>query len=322
MLIGISSAYWRGCVLQASVRLDIFTILGTEVKSLESISAAIEGDLRGTEFLLNALSAMQLLVKSGDTYRNADRVFEMLSKDSPDYIGHILLHHHHLLDGWAQLDVAVLTGAPVSKRSYGDEAERESFLMGMFNLANGVAPLVAKKIDLANRTRLIDLGGGPGTYAIYFCQANPGLSATVFDRPTTETFMQDTVASFNLSERIDFVAGDFIADALDGGPYDVAWLSHVLHSNGPEECQQLVSKVYDVLEPGGLILIHDFILSDSKDRPEFGALFSLNMLINNPRGRSYSVGEIRSMLDSAGFTNLDLVDPETPNESQVMSGIK
>jgi predicted O-methyltransferase YrrM len=321
-LIGISSAYWRGCSLQAGVRLEIFTILGTESKSLESISTAIAGDTRGTRFLLNALSGMGLLEKAGDTYRNADRIYELLSKDSPGYVGHILLHHHHLIDGWAQLDVAVRNGKPVAMRSYGEEVERESFLMGMFNLANGVAPLIADEIDLANRRHLLDLGGGPGTYAIHFCKANPGLSATVFDRHTTEQFMRDTVASFDLADRIDFLGGDFIIDAIGGGPYDVAWLSHILHSNGPDECRELINRTYALLEPGGLVLIHDFILSDNEDEPEFGALFSLNMLINNPRGQSYSEGMIRSMLESAGFSDLTLIDPGTPNESRILAAVK
>lgn len=321
-LIGISSAYWRGCALQAAVRLEVFTIIGNRQKSLGAIARAIGSDSRGTEFLLNGLSGMKLLEKSDDCYRNAPEVYELLSKDSKRYIGHIILHHHHLLDGWAQLDVAVRNGAPVVKRSYGDEAERESFLMGMFNLATGTAPVIADAIDLKGKKRLLDLGGGPGTFAIHFCLANPDLKAVVFDRSTTEPFMRKTVASFELSGRVDFLAGDFNQDKIGDEPFDVAWLSHVLHSNGPAECENLIRKVYDVLDPEGLILIHDFILEDSKDKPEFGTLFSLNMLINNPNGRSYSAAEITRMLEKAGFSNFTMIDPQTPNESLVLAAYK
>jgi predicted O-methyltransferase YrrM len=321
-LISISSAYWRGCTLQAAVRLEIFTVLGREWRSGETVSRAIGGDSRATGFLLNALCSMQMLEKSGENYRNAEQIYELLCKDSPQYIGHIILHHHHLLDGWAQLDTAVLSGKPVATRSYGEAVERESFLMGMFNLASSTAPLIAGVLNLQGKNRMLDLGGGPGTYAIHFCRSNPDLSAVVFDRPTTEAFMHQTVASFDLSDRIDFYPGDFLTDTIGGGPYDVAWLSHVLHSNGPEECQQLVDKTFDALAPGGIILVHDFILADTKDRPEFGALFSLNMLLNNPRGRSYSAAEIETMLESAGFTEMDLIDPKTPNESQILRAVK
>jgi len=321
-LIGTSSAYWRGCTLQAAVRLEVFTVLGKQQKSLESISKTIKSDQRGTEFLLNGLSGMELLEKSGQSYQNSPGTYELLSKDSPRYIGHIILHHHHILDGWAQLDRAVRTGAPIDKRSYGEETERESFLMGMFNLAMGTAPVLAGAIDLSGKNRLLDLGGGPGTFAIHFCMANPGLQGVVFDRSTTEPFMRKTVASFDLSERIDFLSGDFNQDKFGAESFDVAWLSHVLHSNGPEECENIVRKVYEVLEPGGLILVHDFILADTKDSPEFGTLFSLNMLINNPNGRSYSAAEITAMLEKAGFSDCSLIDPGTPNQSLVMAASK
>ncbi|MBT8359682.1 MAG: methyltransferase domain-containing protein [Desulfobacterales bacterium] len=321
-LIGTSSAYWRGCALQAAVRLRIFSILGEEQKSLEEVRSALDADRRGTEYLLNALAAMRLINKHADFYQNSDEAVELLTESSGRYIGHIILHHHHLLDGWAQLDQAVRQGAPVAKRSYGEEVERESFLLGMFNLAMGSAPLVAAKVVLDGKKKLLDLGGGPGTFSIHFCRRNPDLQAVVFDRPTTKPFMQKTAAAFNLTDRINFIGGDFNRDPITGGPYDVAWLSHILHSNGPKQCQDLIEKTYDILEPGGEILIHDFILKDTKDSPEFGALFSLNMLINNPEGRSYSGAEIAVMLESAGFKDRRFIDPHTPNNSLIMSATR
>ncbi len=321
-LIGTSSAYWRGCTLQAGVRLGVFTVLGARSLSTSEVAAAIGADHRATGCLLNALAGMELLLKSGDRYSNSEAAATLLDEHKPGYIGHIILHHHHLVDGWAQLDVAVRSGGPVEQRSYGAEAERRSFLLGMFNLASGVAPLMVEAISLAGRKRLLDLGGGPGTYAIHFCRANPHLQAVVFDRPTTEPFMKRTVASFGLSDRITFAGGDFNRDSLAGGPYDVAWLSHVLHSNGPEQCVELVRRTGAVLAPGGLILIHDFILDDTRDKPEFATLFALNMLINTAQGRTYSREEITAMLETAGFFSPRCIDPKTPNQSLVMAAIK
>jgi cyclopropane fatty-acyl-phospholipid synthase-like methyltransferase len=209
----------------------------------------------------------------------------------------------------------------VQKRSYGAEAERESFLMGMLNLAMGIAPKVATLLDLAGRKRLLDLGGGPGTYAIHFCTANPDLTAVIFDRLTTEPFARKTVEKFGLADRIDFVGGDFNADPITGGPYDVAWLSHILHSNGPEQCREIFAKTVKAMQPGGMILIHDFILDDSKDGPEFAALFSINMLVNNSHGRSYSQREIADMMQSAGIRDIALHPFRGPNDSAIMYGI-
>lgn len=321
-LIGISSGYWQGCVLQAAVRLELFTVLDDGSLSLQAISHLLGSDPRATTFLLNALSAMNLLVKNGDVYRNTEQSAKLLSRKSGRYIGHIILHHHHLIDGWRQLDLAVRTGKPVTRQSYGEEVERESFQMGMFNLAMQTAPLIAATVDLEGRNLLLDLGGGPGTFAIHFCLAYPGLQAVVFDRPTTEPFMNRTVSSYNLSDRISFLGGDFNRDTIADKPYDTAWLSHVLHSNGPDRCQDLIRKIHGLLEPGGLIMIHDFILDNTKDKPQFAALFALNMLINNAEGRTYSIEEIFSMLKKAGFDDMELLDPQTPNQSRIVTAKK
>ena len=80
---------------------------------------------------------------------------------------------------WSQLDEAVRSGRPVRGRvSFEDEAKRESFLMGMFNNAMQIAPGLAKTIDLSGRRHFLDLGGGPGTYAIHFCLNHPQLKGT------------------------------------------------------------------------------------------------------------------------------------------------
>jgi hypothetical protein len=316
--LSVSSAYWRGCALQASVRLGLFTVIADGMSTLSKITEKIKADTRGMEYLLNALSAMGLLIKVGDSYGNSTATREFLCTDSPHYLGHIILHHHHILDGWAQLDVAVRTGAPVSKRSYGSDIERESFLMGMFNLAMAFAPDLAVRMELQGRKRLLDLGGGPGTYAIHFCLANPDLQAVIFDRPTTQPFAETTVARFGLTERICFRGGDFNTDPITGGPYDVAWLSHILHSNGPAECRDMIRKVLAVMEPGGLILVHDFILENNKDSPEFAALFSLNMLINNREGRTYSEEEITLMLRENGAKEIERHPFRGPNSSSII----
>jgi cyclopropane fatty-acyl-phospholipid synthase-like methyltransferase len=190
--------------------------------------------------------------------------------------------------------------------------------MGMFNLAMAIAPAFSAEIDLNGRHHLLDLGGGPGTHAIHFCLANQDLQATVFDRATTEPFFWETSRKFGMDKRIDFVAGDFNVDPI-AGSYDVVWLSQILHSNTFEQCQALIEKTVSILEPGGMILIHDFFLNDTMDGPLFPALFSLNMLLSN-HGRSYSEREVREMMSKAGVQSITRLDFRAPNDSAVLSG--
>ncbi|MBC8208935.1 MAG: SAM-dependent methyltransferase [Desulfobulbaceae bacterium] len=318
-LLAASSAYWRGCTLQAGVRLGVFGVIGDSRLAADEIATGIEGDLRGTIDLLDALAAMGLLNKENNIYANTTAARELLCPESSRYLGHMILHHHQILDGWARLDEAVRDGRPIAMRSYGEDVERESFLMGMFNIAMLNAPKVADQLNLSGCRRLLDLGGGPGTYAVHFCLANPELSATIFDRPTTEPFARKIVEQFGLSERIHFVSGDCILDQDYGRDYDAVWLSHLLHSNSPEQCQVIVERAVAALNPGGQIMIHDFILADDRTSPEFAALFSLNMLVGTKAGKSYTEGELRDMLRAAGARNIVHQPLQGPSDSGILT---
>jgi predicted O-methyltransferase YrrM len=320
-LLETSGIYWKTCTLHAGVKLGVFTAIGNDKLSSEQIAQTISGDIRGVTFLLNALAAMDLLEKTDDRYSNTPSSKSLLSKDSPDYIGHIITHHHHLVVSWSQLDQAVKTGRPVRTRaSHSDEERRESFLMGMYNVAMNLAPRLVTQIDLSNHRHLLDLGGGPGTYAIHFCLDNSQLKATVYDLPTTRPFAQKTIERFGLTDRIDFMEGDYLEEGIKG-VYDVAWLSHILHGEGPEDCQRMIGKTVSALEPGGMIIVHDFILNNTMDSPVFPALFSLNMLLGTGSGQSYSERQIMDMLSSAGVKEIQRLPFQGPQDSGLITGV-
>lgn len=320
-LLQLSGGYWSAGALHAGVRLDVFTHLHGGIIPAEKVASACQCDPRAMEMLLNALASIGLINKHANGYSNNDFSAHYLVKKSPEYLGHIIRHHHHLMAGWSALHESIQSGKPVRERMpHGDdEAERESFLMGMYNLANQLAPAVVAAIDLSRCQRLLDLGGGPGTYAIHFCRQNPGLSAVVYDLPSTCSFAEETINRYDLSSRISFVAGDYHKDSVPVG-FDVAWLSHILHADGPEGCKTILQKAVDSLKPGGKLLVQEFILNDVKDGPLFPALFALNMLLCTPSGQSYSEVELRGMMKQAGLTNVRRLQIDLPNGAGIMEG--
>jgi SAM-dependent methyltransferase len=315
-----SGGYWKACALHAAVQLDVFTVMENQRLSADAVAEKIQADPRALAMLLNTLSAMNLLVKFGDLYVNTPEAARFLSKNSPAYIGYIIKHHHHLVASWSQLDQAVLSGRPIRTRaSHSSDDARESFLMGMFNMAMNLAPKIVPKIDLSNRRSFLDLGGGPGTYAIQFCLKHPDLQAVVFDLPTTRAFAETTIGKFSLSDRVRFQAGSYLDDPVEGN-YDVAWLSHILHGEGPEDCQNIIQKAVSTLSPGGMILIHEFILNNEMSGPLFPALFSLNMLLGTSSGQAYSEQQLSNMLAVAGIRNIHRIAFDSPNDSGIIAG--
>ena len=322
-LLKLSGSYWGTCTLHAGVKLDLFTHLADGSSAATELSKKLDLDARGLTMLLDALVALQLLEKQGDRYSVPESVSPFLDRNSSDYLGHIIMHHHHLVEGWSRLDEAVRSGGPVRDRVSHEptDVERESFLLGMFNLAMLVAPKVASHIELSGRRRLLDFGGGPGTYAIHFCQKNPQLKATILDLQTTQPFAEATLKRFSMNERVDFVAGDFHDGPLPGG-FDVVWLSHVLHGEGPKQCANMLSNAVAALEPGGVLFVQEFILDEDRTSPLFPALFSLNMLLCTPGGMSYSEPVIVEFLRQEGLSRIERLQIDLPNGAGIICGHK
>ncbi len=323
-LLKLSGSYWQTCTLHAAVKLDLFTHMGSEPVPGPDLATALSLDPRGLATLLNALAAMDLVEKTGEAYACTEPARKFLSKDSESFIGYMILHHHHLAQSWVNMDQAVSKGGPI-RHSDGnsDPKIRESFLMGMFTNAMAIAPEIARIIDLSHCARLLDLGGGPGTYAIHFCLARPGLKAVVFDRPTTRPFAEKTIAKFKLQGQISFVPGDYTRGPLTlGQTFDAAWLSHILHGEGPEMAEQIIEKALKAVHPGGTLFIHEFILDDSCDGPLFPALFSMNMFLGTQKGQAYSQGDLFGMLKRLGVRDIHRLDFCGPTQSGIICGKK
>lgn len=319
-ILELSGYYWRTCTLHAAVQLDLFTALDDGPLTAAAVAEKCGTEAEATTRLLNALTAMALIEKHQDTYAPTQASQNFLSKRGQNYLGYMIGHHRQLVDSWNRLDDSVRTGRPVRSRASSDETWRENFLMGMFNNAMFLAPRIVGHLDLQERRRLLDLGGGPGTYAIHFCRRYPQLHAVVFDLPTTRPFAEKTIDRFGLSDRIRFQAGNFLEDD-PGRDFDVAWLSHILHGEGPDDCRRIVAKAAEALQPGGLLLIHEFILDNDMAHPLFPALFSLNMLLGTEQGRSYSEAQLREMIAAAGGRDIRRIPIDTPNDSGILAAV-
>jgi SAM-dependent methyltransferase len=321
-LLEMSGYYWRTCTLHTGVKLDIFTAIGPESSSCADINQRIKADPRGLALLLNALTAMGLLVKQGETFANSPAALSFLSKDSPQYIGFIIMHHHHLMESWQNMDKAVMEGGPIRERaSFSNDEWRESFLMGMFNMGMAVAPGLSTEMDLLGCKNLLDFGGGPGTFAIHFCLANPDLKASVYDLETTRPFAEKTIEKFKVSDRVEFISGNFIEEEFPfPRAYDAAFLSHILHGEGPEDAADVVRKAVSALKPGGRIFIHEFILDNDLAGPLFPALFSINMYLGTDKGQAYSEAQLFAMLKANGVTDIRRLAFSSPTRSGVIQG--
>lgn len=303
-LIEIATAYWGSAALIAAVRLDVFSALAEGPITANDLAARLESDPAATDALLTALAAMDLLDKGPDGYRNRPLADAWLVAGRPGFLGPALQYNGDNYPLWGDLDAVVRAGrAHAAPDAYlgDDETRTRNFVYGMHHRALGVGRAVASVIDLSGRTRLADVGGGPGTYSALLTQRFDGLSAEVLDLPGVVAFSRQIMASMGASDRVRCTGFDYYREPLPGA-YDCALISGVLHREQPAGVQKILTKTAAALEPGGVLYISDVMLDDDRAGPVFGAMFSLNMRVMAHDGRCHTVAEQTAWLDAVGCT--------------------
>jgi len=310
-LLALSRAFQESRVLLTGAELDLFTLLSREALTADAVASRLGADARALATTLDALAAMGLLVKSDGTYRTAPDA-ACLSEDAPDSIHPMLLHAAALWDRWGGLTKKV-GGTPLSERQPADA--RRAFIEAMHVVSAPQAARLVADVGVRGARRLLDVGGGPGTYTAAFLSAAPALEATLFDLPPVVEIARRRLAAAGLLGRVTLVGGDFETDELPAG-HDLAWLSAIIHQNGPAQNDALYARIFRALAPKGRLVIRDHVMASDRTRPRAGALFAVNMLVGTAHGGTYTFEEIRSGLERAGFARISLL-----REGERMDGL-
>jgi len=298
--------YWETKILLTAVRLDVFSALDGKRRTVAEVAGRIGAHEGVLALLLNALVAMRLVNKEGETYRNTTAASTHLVRQSPQYIGHLLLLHDAEWENWGRLEQTIRTGQrTVDRHVFETDPELGGNVLAVLHrIGQQSGPDLAKRLQLNGPIRMLDLGGGAGTNAIAFCQVYPELTATVFDLPATLRVTSKTVKDAGLESRIALLPGDFTKDVL-GGPYDCVLMSDILHYQTFETNEALVKKSYDHLVPGGRLVIKDRFLDEAGTGPAWTTAFAVHILVNTEQGGCYKTTDAIQWMTQAGFDSVN-----------------
>ena len=300
------AAYRLPRIIFTALDLDLFTAIGARSWTIPPLAKKLRVSPRGLEILCRNLACAGLLIKTGARYRSNSLGRRELSRKSPAYRWAYLDLLRNHWDDWTKLTRSVRLGKPVDDKDAPDDAAyRRRFTWAMHHRSLDVAPRIAARVNLRGAGTLLDLGGGPGTYALAFLKRNPSLRATVCDRAPALKVAKEIAATVPHGRRLSYLPLDFVSRPIPGR-YDVIWFSNVLHIYSPEENQRLFRKMRRALVPGGRLLIQDAFVHDRNGLypNEEASLFAVTMLLFTERGNTYSVRETTGWLRRAGFAKV------------------
>jgi SAM-dependent methyltransferase len=300
--------YAADLLAAAICEFDFFTRLAREPSDLLEICRALNLKERPVDVMLTLFTAEGFVRNVDGRFHVTPLAEEHLVSSSPFFLGpyYASLKERPVLRDF----VAILrTGRPANWGSFKNEKPwseamlteefASTFTAAMDCRGFYLGPAVAKAVNLQGRSRLLDIAGGSGIFACALAAHYPRLSATVFERSPVDQIARKMIEKRGYAARVTVTAGDMFNDPLPSG-HDVHLYSNVLHDWDESKVRPLLAASFLALEPGGMLVIHDAHIDADKKGPLPVAKYSA-LLMNVTEGKCYSVAEMYSMLNDAGF---------------------
>lgn len=303
----IAYAYWRSEVLFAANFYRVFDYTKKKIKS-HDIAKTLKVNDDALKRLLDTLSGMGLLEKSGAYYKNSDIADIHLVKGGEHYLGDMVTHARAMKFYWDGLGSIVKSGKSYISDLPDEDIENATirFMKAMHDNAVVEADEFIRHIDVSRCKTLLDIGCGPAVFAQRFLKKNKKIHVTMFDTDMTIKLMKrEYKIDKSFAGRVSFLKGDFIDYDFKNDLYDIVLLSNVVHIYGEKELISLLKSVYKAIASNGKIVLHDYFFTDDRVTPGEAGLFDINMLIATYSGRCYTVSEGKAVLEKSGFINIE-----------------
>ena len=306
---------------------DFFTKIAAKPSDLATVCRDLGTHRRPTDVMLTLFAANGFIAVKQGIYSITPLGNEHLVSSSSSFLGP---YYASLKDRPVVKDFITIlrTDKPANWGSYKDEKPwteamltdefATSFTAAMDCRGFTLGPAMAKAAPIGTRTRLLDIAGGSGVYACALVANHPKLTATVFERPPVDGIARKMITKRGFQDRVDVAAGDMFKDSLPAG-YDVHLFSNVLHDWDTDKVRPLLAASAQALAQGGLLIVHDAHLNEDKTGSAPVAAYSA-LLMSVTEGRCYGTGEMRELLNEAGF--VDVRHQDTACDRSIVTAIK
>ncbi|NER25551.1 MAG: hypothetical protein F6J96_33645 [Symploca sp. SIO1C2] len=312
--------------------LGIFDYLAQgKANKLSELAKLADVNPDALQRLLLAAVSIGLIESQNGEYNIPIHLQPFLAKNSTQYCGDSFCHFREVsVRTFLNLKEALQENKPqwqsifdeLQEKSpftdlYNDPKHLENFLDSMWGLGYAPAQELVQKLPLNHYNVLVDVGGGSGSFAIAALESYPNLKGIIFDLPKVRQYLENKSRQHQVAERINFQSGDFFKDELPPG--DVYSLGYILSDWNRKDGTKLLKKIYNLLSPGGAIVILEKLFCESKNGPRETAMMNLAMLLET-WGQHYSGSEYISWLKEVGFKQGQVI--HSSGEKHMIVGLK
>ncbi len=309
---------WRARSLVAAVELDVFSQIVAGKRTVKEIGEAVGASPRGMASLLDALTAIGYLRKTGSRYSLQPVSAAFLVPGRKAYAGETAHALSLTWDSWKNLTEAVRSGHSAETINVADNG-REFFpklVASIFPGSFAASTVAVSRFPERERSKIhkiLDVAAGSGAWSLPFARAIPQAHVTTVDFHEMTPITREFAEKFGVAARYDYLEGDLRQVDFGRDTYDLVILGHIIHSEGEKHGKELLRKSYAALRPGGKLLIGEFVPNDTRTGPAMPVLFGLTMLLQTEEGNVFTLREYRAWLKAAGFGKVTTIPVPPPS---------
>ncbi len=300
-IMQLLSSHMTAKYLFAATQLELFEKLLDTPRTLAALADQIGIPPQRLRILADALVATGFLERHDDLYANSPVTATFLSGGpGPDLRPIVRLWDQLVYRQWITLEEALRSGRATFGFAAFTPEEQHIFSVGVEALTARSAQALASSYNFERHQRMLDLGGGTGSFLFAVLQHTPTLHVTLFERPATIAVVRERLMQMPAMLNFEIIEGNFLEDPIPTG-YDVVLLANVIHLFSPHVNQQLLQRARAAMELGTRLLLVDFWTDPTHTRPPFAALMAGEFLIVTGEGDVYSTDEVSAWLDQTGW---------------------
>jgi len=320
-IMKIAMGFMAAKHLFAASEVGLFEALATGSATIEELAARTGLPSRTAGIVAAAMVSLGLIEQEGAHYRNGEAAAAFLSgKSGADLRPMLRFWDQITYPSWQKLVDAVRTGSGQTQFGTFDKRQQEIFSAGVEAFSAPAAAALAANYDFSRHRRVLDVGGGTGSFLVAILKRHTNLMGTLLELPGACAVARQKLADAPERSRIEIVEGDVFKDTLPDG-HDALIVANTAHVFSVPHNIDLMGKMRAGVRPGARLLLVDQWTDPTHSKPPAAALMSGTFLLTSGEGRAYSEQEADTWLERTGWKKIEKMPLTGPTSLIVAEAI-
>lgn len=318
-------SFHSACAVKAAVEIGLFTAIAKTSGTAAEIAKTCSASERSIRIICDYLTILGFLTRRDQHYALTPDSATFLDGSSQAYMGGAVsfLMHRDQLKNFLQLADTIRKGKPTGSNHLAPEDPIWlDFARGMAPLmypaARAIAQHLQKSLSKVAAPKVLDIAASHGMFGITIAQQDPKAQIYALDWANVLQVAKENASRAGVADRHHLIPGSAF-DTEIGKGYDAVLVTNFLHHFDVATCESFLKRMFAAMNPGGQLVILEFVPNDDRLTPPPMAMFSLVMLANTDSGDAYTFSQLSSMCTNAGFKNAFLVPLEAAPNALVIA---